>query len=481
MKISSACNKPVKGLTLAVLAILTAQPLWADETPANPDLIARETDPKEAETFETTGGLADLMAGKGDAQPLKEYGIKWGGWLNSSVTYNSRNDPDKFNGPVTFGDRAGELQLNQAYLWLQKAVTVSGDSWDFGGRFDFMYGTDAVFTQAYGVPAVDPRSGHPLNRGNWDLHLTSWNNRFYGIALPQAYAEINAPIGNGIDVKIGHFYTPIGYEVVTAPDNFFFTKPYTFQYGEPFTHTGLLGSYNVDDNWNVLAGAVTASATGGWDGTWNSQLGTWDFLGGGGWTSSDKNYSFLVTSTAGPRSQNYNDFWGMFSVVGKANFFDNKLHYIFQHDHGWASNVMTANSLKTGPNNIGDAQWYGINQYLLYDIMDNLGVGLRGEWFRDNDGFRVNGPARCGASYNLNAAGVGSSYACPNWNATPNTTYPFQGSNYFEVTFGFVYKPVKWVSVRPNLRYDWSDNINIFNSGTANNQITFSTDFVMNF
>lgn len=58
-----------------------------------------------------------------------------------------------------------------------------------------------------------------------------------------AYAELNLPIGNGIDVKIGHFYTIIGYEVVTAPDNFFITKPYTMQYGEPFTHTGVLASY----------------------------------------------------------------------------------------------------------------------------------------------------------------------------------------------------------------------------------------------
>lgn len=417
-------------------------------------------------------GLADLLAGRGNGQPLEDYGIKWGGWLNASVTYNANSNPDKFNGPVTFGDRSEELQLNQAYLWLQRAVNVSGDAWDFGARFDLLYGTDAIFTQAYGVPPLDPRSGQPLNRGNWDLHLTSWDNRFYSIALPQAYAEINAPIGTGLDIKIGHFYTIIGYEVVTAPDNFFFTKPYTFQYGEPFTHTGLYGTYNIDDNWTVMAGAVTGSATGGWDGAWNVQLGNWDFLGGVGWTSTEKDYSFLVTSTAGPRSQQFSDAWAVISMVGKANFLDNTLHYIIQHDHGWADNVMTPSS----GSRLDDAQWYGLNQYLLYDIQEDLGVGIRGEWFRDQDGFRVAAPARCGLSSNLDGAGVLRSFACPNFPA-----YPLGGSSYYAVTAGLVYKPIPWISIRPNVRYDWSDNLKVFNSGNGTDQFLFSTDFVVSF
>ena len=39
--------------------------------------------------------------------------------------------------------------------------------------------------------------------------------------IPQAYAEAYVPVGNGLNVKAGHFYTPIGYESVPAPDNFF--------------------------------------------------------------------------------------------------------------------------------------------------------------------------------------------------------------------------------------------------------------------
>ncbi len=96
-----------------------------------------------------------------------------------------------------------------------------------------MFGTDAIFTQAYGVPAFDVNSGAPLNRNHWDLSMLGSNdNRFYDIALPQVYAEAYAPIGNGLNIKAGHFYTPIGYETVPAPDNFFYTHAYTMQYGD---------------------------------------------------------------------------------------------------------------------------------------------------------------------------------------------------------------------------------------------------------
>jgi hypothetical protein len=450
---TSAFSSRLKPAALGVLSVMAAGSIHAHEA-------------------SEINGLADYIAGRGGAtQPLQEdYGITWGGWLNSSVSINSNSSPDKFNGPVTFGDRTSELQVNQAYLWIQKAVQASGDAWDWGGRFDIMYGTDSIFTQAYGTPPFDLKTGAVNdNRGHWDLHLTSFGDRFYALALPQVYGEFNIPVGNGLTVKAGHFYTPIGYEVVTAPDNFFFSKPYTFQYGEPFTHTGVLGSYTIDDNWSLIAGAVTGSGTGGWDGSWDRNLGNWDFIGGGTWTSDDKNYSLNITSTAGSQSEHNSNTWALYSIVGKANFLDSTLHYIIQHDHGFANNVITAHGAHD------DARWYGINQYLIYDIQDDLTVGLRGEWFRDNNGFRINGPARCGAGLNANEAGEVSSYTCPGY------SYPFAGSNYYEITAGLTYKPMKWITLRPNLRYDWTDKVKAFDGGQRKDQLLFSTDVVIVF
>ncbi len=71
--------------------------------------------------------------------------------------------------------------------------------------------------------------------------------------MPQLYAETDY---DDLRIKWGHFYTIIGYEVVPDIGNFFYTHAYTMQYGEPFTHTGVLASRNINDNWAWNAGIV---------------------------------------------------------------------------------------------------------------------------------------------------------------------------------------------------------------------------------
>jgi hypothetical protein len=463
--ILSAC-----ALALGQLITPGAQYLRADPIPT--EEAALTTGENASKDWTNADGLLEAMgANINDAQFMKRWNLKFGGWIETSVSGNTNSSPDGFNGPITFNDRDGELQLNQFYLFFQKAIEVSGDRFDFGGRFDFLYGSDAIFTQAFGVPAFDPQTGRPLDRGHWDLHLTSHNDRFYSIALPQAYAEINLPIGEGISVKAGHFYTPIGYEVVTAPDNFFVTKPYTFQFGEPFTHTGFLAGYTFDKNWSVIAGAVTGSATGGWDGNFDQQLGNWDFLGGVTWTSDDGGTSLALTSSAGERSEQSSSAFAIYSIVGKHDFTEN-LHYVFQHDHGFADNVLTASGTTD------DAEWYGINQYLFYDIQDNLSAGVRAEWWRDRDGFRVLGPARCGASVNADNTPAGfTAFACGS--SFPGS-YPFAGSDYYALTLGLTYQPVPWILLRPNLRFDHAD-IPVFSTGDRHNQLLITGDLVITF
>ncbi len=432
-----------------------------------------------AETWSQASGLLDAAGiDPNKSKFMTDHNLKFGGWLETSVGANLNAPHDGFNGPVTFNDRTAEIQMNQLYFYLQKAINVSGDSFDIGGRVDFMYGTDAIFTQAYGNPSFDPSTGNATGgRGDWDLYLSG--DRFYNIALPQAYAEFNLPVGNGIAVKAGHFYTPIGYEVVTSPDNFFVTKPYTMQYGEPFTHTGVLASYTVNPNWAVSAGAVTGSGTGGWDGNFNKNVGNWSFLGGVTWTSDDTGTSLALTSTAGEQSETNSSKWAMYSLVGKHNFTD-KLHYIIQHDHGYANNVVTGNaSAAAGAIATQNAEWYGINQYLIYDVNDKVSAGLRAEWFRDNNGFRVNGPGRCVAGAQAN----GNTTCGDAWAGYygDNAAFLSQGSGYYSLTAGLTYKPAKWLNLRPNVRWDHSDQIRAFAGGHSQDQVLFTADAVITF
>lgn len=438
---------------------------------------------------EATGLMSAAGMDPNESSFMQNHNLKLGGWLETSVSVNANSTHNGYNGPVTFQDRDSQVQLNQLNFYLQKAINVNSDSFDWGGRFDFMFGSDAIFTQAYGNPAYNPYTGAAQPRGNWDLHLTGDQN--YGIALPNAYAEFNLPVGNGLDVKVGHFYTPLGYEVVTSPDNFFVTKPYTMQYGEPFTHTGAYGTYAFNSNWSALAGAVTGSNTGGWDGNFDRNLGSWSFLGGATWLSDDAGTSLNLTTTLGPQSDSNNNLWGIYSLVGKHNFTD-KLHFIIQHDHGFAEKVVTANGLYANSFDVAkstqNAEWYGINSYLIYDATDKLSAGVRAEWFRDNNGYRVNGAGRCGAGVNT-FGGTGGAYnaaGCSDWmGGSGNFSAPTPGTSYYALTAGLNYKATKWLSLRPNMRLDYADNkvFGVGSNGVANNrtQFLFSADAVITF
>ncbi|MEO6421890.1 MAG: porin [Candidatus Nitrotoga sp.] len=398
------------------------------------------------------GALLILPAAAADEPTsfLKNSGIEIGGWINGGITYNANNPASRFNGPVTFADRSKEFQLNQFNVYMQRAVATEGKKWDFGGRLDFMFGTDAIFAQAYGIPALDVNTGQPLRRNNWDLNLCCSSSRFYKMALPQAFIETYVPVGNGLNLKIGHFYSPTGYETVPAPDNFFYTRSYTFSNGEPFTHTGLVGNYTVNKNWAFMGGAVTGSATGGWDGGWDRELSNWGGLAGTTWTTDDKRSSVNLTGSYSKTSSRSNEPWGFYSLVLQHKITQKTL-LVLHHTGGGAGGVLMPEGKK-------DVAWYGVDMQLHHDLREDLSVGVRSEWFRDKDGFRVCSPVRVAQATN----GVSISYAA-DFLAT------CKPADYYSVTVGMNWKPAKQLkidskpmqklNIRPNIRYDRVDSI----------------------
>ena len=430
-------------------------------------------------TPQSNGMLNSLIMPK----VLKDNGIEIGGWMNGGATFNPSHSTFGYNGPVTFGDRANQAQFNQFNIFLKRDVVNSGKSWDLGFRADFMFGTDAIFTQAYGNPAADPTTGNLIqHRGDWDLNILN-TGRNYGVALPQAFVEIYAPIANGLTIKAGHFYTPIGYESVPAPNNFFYSHAYTMQYGEPFTHTGVLTHYNVDKNIVFMSGAITGSGTGGWDGNFNRNMSNWGGIGGLTYTTDDKRSSLNIAGTGSHQSARNNAFWGMYSVVAK-HMITPKTHFILQHDHGYADNVIGISQVP------GQAQWFGVNTHLYQDVLHDLSIGVRGEWFRDRDGFRVWQPGRVSAGNNVGSDGALHSF--PIHGAGNLSTS--QAADYYAITIGANWKPAKRLkidtkalqqfNVRPNIRYDRADSLTqaaYRPFGGQKDQVLFSMDFTLPF
>ena len=139
------------------------------------------------------------------------------------------------------------VSLHQGWLFIDKEASgEDGVGWGF--HMDYVYGVDGPDTQAF--------------FGQDDAWDNSWDNGdFYGHAIPQLYGVV--AMGDA-SVKVGHFYTIMGYEVVQAPDNFFFSHAFTMFNSEPFTHTGVLGEYAMGD----------VTLYGGWTLGWDSGFGT---------------------------------------------------------------------------------------------------------------------------------------------------------------------------------------------------------------
>ena len=383
----------------------------------------------EPSCCESSCGECQSGCGLGDPwtlpQPclLQNHGIVVGGWLSAGIFGNAHGATS--NGPLGFNDVGDGFTLNQLWIFADKATDTGGYGVDWGGRIDYVFGVDGPDTQAFGD-------------GGWD---SGWNTgRDYGSAIPQLYGEVAF---NNLTIKGGRFYTIIGWEVVQAPDNFFYSHASTMYYAEPFTHTGFLASYNVND-----AVTVHGGWTAGWDSGWENLNDASTFLGGISLTLSD-NASLAWACSAGTQGDAGGVIRGdvyMNSFVFEYGLSDN-LTYIFQHDLGAVSGLGAV-----------PAQWYGINQYIQYQLNERWAAGMRLEWFRDDDGQRVV----------VNNAGTGNA------------------GDYYGVTWGLNYRPHANVVVRPELRYDWyngnfASGAQPFNDGADDEQFSGGFDFIVTF
>jgi len=156
------------------------------------------------------------------------------GYVDTSAQWNlgtgNANVPRyTFGGP----SKADGFNLNVVQLSLDKPMDEG--EWASGYHVDLWAGPDAA---ALGTQSI-------LSGGT--THSSS------DFAIRQAYVALRTPVGNGIDWKIGVFDTVIGYESLTSYNNPNYTHSYGFTI-EPTTHTGILGTYKINDMLNVTAG-----------------------------------------------------------------------------------------------------------------------------------------------------------------------------------------------------------------------------------
>lgn len=380
-----------------------------------------------------------------ERSPVRIYG-----WIQNSYTGNPSNPANGLNFGVTPNDLANQWMGNQYYLIFEQPLEQV-DRVNFGFRFDNLFGNDWQFTHMHGL-----------------FDNTFRLNSVAGYDPAQFYANVHLPIltDGGLDVRGGRWYTIAGYEGVPALSRSLLSVPYMFNYGQPFTHFGVLTTLNVSERFKLFNGAVN-----GWDRFINRNY-NWGYLGGFSWDSKDERTHLAFTCVWGPNQfPNFlpvdtqlfpTGYVNIPSLAGLPNpgyarndrtlfttvlsrQWSNELLQVFEFDVGWERAIPGLGS--NGQNGLpASDQWYGIGTWFLYQVSEPLALVWRSEWFRNVAGSRTGLPG-----------------------------------DFYEVTLGMVIKPMPRVWFRPEVRLDWAHPNRPFDNGNSNRQVTIACDLIVNF
>lgn len=356
------------------------------------------------------GGRGGFLGAVEDFSLASMFGLEgsnWdiGGW--SQFGYTDDQVPlSKTRGDLkSFNDVQDLFRIQQQWFYIEKKADGS-NGLDWGVRFDTIYGTDAQKTQSFGNPT-----------GSFD---EGFDNGIYGWAFPQLYGELAY---GDFSVKIGHFLTIVGYEGVPAPNNFFYSHSLTNFNSEPFTHTGVLGTYSGYENMTLYAGWTL-----GWDSGFDNLNSGNNYIGGASLQLTDSiNMTMISTyGNFGLRDGGDKNSYAH-SIVFDVTLTDN-LEYVFQSDLVDADDV----GIPGTPGFINNDQ-FGINQYLFYTWNDRIKVGNRIEWWKNG------------------------------------------GTSHYEYTSGVNIKALNNLVFRPEYRRDWSP------ASVGNNRETLGFDVILTY
>ena len=428
------------------------------------------------------------------------------GAADAGVTVNFADPYNKLNFGRLFDDRANWPTFNQAFLNIQKPLDPKATGYDFGFRVVGIIGEDVRYT-------------HYLGELDYAIHSRTQLGPLEAHAL--AHLPWVTPFSEGgFDLKVGQFVTPLGAEVITAPDNPFYSHTYIFNTG-PFQHTGVLATDHVNSWLDVFAGVTTGENTSiGWPGDNQNSP---SLLAGFAINLLDGKLLINGGTHAGPENPkqldpylvgwptgvvggipvacgcNPTDTWRFLNDVNVTWKATDKLTLIldsaYYRDNGWdpisitglsagALNVFSAaTGVNTGliPVRSQGVSAYGAAGYALYQLDDIFKLGARLEIFRDNNNFFV-----AGFPGYFDAVNVQHGFAAPSVIVAGPSN---RGTTYFSLTTGVTITPelpknnwVKNVILRPEVRWDTTMNgMAPFAGGTKRSTVTFGLDAIIPF
>ena len=346
----------------AVCAVLAAAaPVWAEDPgmKAEIELLKSRLAKLEAQQVAAAAG-----AEPGNAiieLPSGLHGVKMSGFVDTTATYNMNEPETNTNTLRVFDTRSNGFLINNAQLTIEKPVSTESP---MGFKTELMFGTDAEVVG--GVTGGLGANAHTHGQSG----ETAVSDE---VELQEAYAEYLAPLGNGLDVRIGKFATLHGAEVIEAKDNWNISRSFLFGYAIPFTHTGGRATYAWNDKLSTTVGVSNG----------------WDLVDD---TNKAKTVEFNVTATpldgvslcstymfgAEQAGDNTNQRHLLDLVLGWQPIepLQLKLNYDYADEDD-------------GGGSADNAVWHGLAAYARYALTEKAAIAGRMEYLNDADGVRT--------------------------------------------------------------------------------------------
>jgi len=408
-----------KVLTASVAAALLAMgsAVRAADTASDGSLVMH---PILADAAAPAGPTTLIDAGLdkvGMYKPLSDLGINITGFIEGGYMYDTSVPKDtgphrSINDFVALdGHYKNTVILDAVTLNIEKDVDFAGKlqkgSFDYGFKIEGTYGRDAAYYHSDGILDNNSKNGNgPDNQ----------------LDLKNANVTIGLPVGNGLSIEVGKFDGLLGYEVVDAPGNLLYTHSYQFNYGEPATQTGILGTY-----WLTADGGLTVSAgaSRGWNQSTEDNNGAPDFIGQVMWKVTPK-LTTTFNLSVGPQLPDS-------PLYHSCSYYQTVPELVANYQ--LSDQLLIGADLEYGyesePGSLPVGQWYGVAGYGSYTLCKYAKVNARAEWYEDGHGYTT---------------GTGAT------------------NDFYEATLGVAITPLpdtqylNTLTIRPEVRYDWSDH-----------------------
>jgi len=411
-----------KTLALVAGVVVAGNAVVAEaQTPAGPQQnYSASPNPAQATTPAHRRPLMELLDRAGMAKPLDELGLNIYGHVEAGYTWNFDDPDDELNPFRIFDFEHNEPILDQLDFTIEREVNYRKNKFDVGFKAEMMWGADAGIIHSNGL--FDWYDGIRKPENQWDL--------------TQAYVDVVIPVGTGLRLRMGKFVNFVGYETINPTTGGivdFYSRSLIF-FNYPFTHTGIIGTYDITKEITLTLGISRGDNQSTEDN--NSAI---SFLGSVNWVLSDQWAVYVSNSTGPEQPDNESDY---------RTTWDGTLFFTPSKEFNAAANVYYVFE-QSGAADGDDAQLIAFALLGAYQFSPMLALKGRVEWFHDPDNYRL-GPV----------------------------------DDIYEATVGLTIKPFpndQWgqnLKIRPEVRWDHSPDAAFHGD---DNQVTFGVDVVVTF